>query len=115
MTTDLPLRDGDGKIKEPEINICWHGTDAKTAEIILRDGFKPYTHFAAHVEDALAFGGPFIFDVFFDAPAANWQFLNKEQIPPDRIRTLTQFWSKTLHGAPNFTRTEIEGDEPKSR
>src|SRR5258706_10476613 len=88
------------------INICWHGTDEKTAKIILREGFKPYTHFAAHIEDALAFGGPFVFDVIFDEPAPHWQFRPEEAIPPSRIRTLTQFWSKTVYGEPSFKRTE---------
>ena len=94
---------------EADINICWHGTNEEAAQIILREGFRPLTHFAAHVEDALAFGGPFVFDVLFDDPAPNWQFLNEDHIGPERIRTLTQFWSKTLYGAPNFTRTETDG------
>jgi hypothetical protein len=90
----------------PDINICWHGTDEETAQIILREGFKPHTHFAAHIEDALAFGGPFVFDVVFDKPAPHWQFRPEEAIPPSRIRCLTQFWSKTLHGETSFRRTE---------
>jgi hypothetical protein len=91
-----------------EVNICWHGTDEITAQVILRKGFKPHTHFAAHLEDALAMGGPFVFNVMFKEQAPNWQFLNKEHIGPDRIRTLTQFWSKTLHGEPTFGRTETD-------
>ena len=93
---------------KPETYICWHGTDEATAQIILREGFKPYTHFAAHMEDAIAFGGPFVFDVIFDEAPPNWQFRPPERIQPDRIRALTRFWSMTLFGESSFTRTEVD-------
>lgn len=41
--------------------IWFHGTSAQAAEEILRTGFRDGTYFAAHLEDALAFGGDFVF------------------------------------------------------
>jgi len=37
--------------------IAFHGTNKRGALAILKNGFAPYTHFAAHLEDSLEFGG----------------------------------------------------------
>ena len=100
-------------MSDDQIFICWHGTDEDTAKVILRDGFKPHTHFAAHLEDALCFGGPFIFDVVFKTEPKNWQFVTKEQIPPEAIRSLTQFRTITLSGPCSYTRSEWDESEPR--
>jgi hypothetical protein len=84
--------------------IAYHGTDRARADSILLKGFRPYTYFAAHLEDALAFGGPFVFEVWFRrAPAiANhsvWQFKVARTIPPRQIRSLTRYSTQHIHGA----------------
>lgn len=94
--------------KPTQMHICWHGTDEKAARSILKTGFRKDTHFAAHAEDALAMGGPFLFAVEFGNAAPNWQFLNTRRIPPSRIRCLTEFWSKTRFGENLFWKTEVE-------
>jgi hypothetical protein len=82
--------------------ICWHGTNYRSAMSIIKNGFRPDTHFAAHAEDALGFGGPYLFSVQFDREPKGWQFMNTDHIPPDRIVNLTVFDSCTLYGPPMF-------------
>ena len=82
--------------------IHWHGTWKEQADAILREGFAPNTHFAMHMEDALAFGGPFVFEVWFDFKSVDWQFVSDSVIPPDRIKSLTKFQSEVLHGQNDY-------------
>ena len=65
--------------------ICYHGTTAKAARKILSSGFWPYTWFASHLEDALGYGGPYVFDVAFEGEPPDWQFGVPEAIGPERI------------------------------
>lgn len=95
------------------MNICWHGTNEENARSIMKTGFKPWTHFAAHLEDAIAMGGPYVFAVRFRKPAPHWQFLNKRRIPPSQIRSLTEFWSETLYGEPEY-KSEVEPDDGRA-
>jgi len=55
--------------------ICFHGTDLVASQTILQTGrFAIKTWFAQHLEDALEFGGPYVFGVAFDDPPQSWQF-----------------------------------------
>ncbi|HJU28470.1 MAG TPA: hypothetical protein VJ718_04835, partial [Candidatus Binataceae bacterium] len=54
-------------------------------------GFLAGSHFARHLEDALAFGGRFVFEVAFERDPANWQFVEPERVPPDRIVSLRKY------------------------
>lgn len=65
--------------------ICFHGTNIEAVSAIRTKGFRPWTYFARHLEDAIAFGGPYVFDVVFDDPPEHWQFMNRETISPDLI------------------------------
>ena len=65
--------------------ICYHGTNAKAAKLILQSGFEPFTHFASHLENALGFGGSHIFDVAFEGEPPDWQFMVSTTIGPERI------------------------------
>lgn len=68
------------------MKICYHGTNEENAQSILKTGFRYGTWFAASLQDALAFGGPHVFQVVFDFDEApNWQFLVDGEIPTDRI------------------------------
>ncbi len=68
------------------VRLCWHGTDEAAAESIQREGFEPWTYFAAHLEDALAFGGPHIFTVAFEPlDFAGWQLRAPSRVPPECI------------------------------
>ena len=72
-------------------DIAFHGTNKKGALAILKSGFAPYIHFAQHLENALEFGGSWVFMVYFKEVPNNWQFLNKRRIPISRIKRLTQY------------------------
>ena len=73
------------------MRIAFHGTNKDRALEILKIGFAPHTHFAQHLEDALEFGGSWVFMVKFKEISDNWQFLNKRRILPSRIKRLTQY------------------------
>lgn len=61
--------------------ICYHGTNEGNAQSILKTGFRYGTWFAANLQDALAFGGPHVFEVVFDRIPQYWQFHVDEEIP----------------------------------
>jgi len=67
--------------------ICYHGTDERAAKAILKEGFKPDTWFARHLEDAIGYGGSHIFEVVFKVNGlpSNWQFHDLERVSVDRI------------------------------
>jgi hypothetical protein len=95
--------------KSDDVHLCWHGTQTiLIAEAIMREGFRPHTHFAAHLEDAIVMGGPFVFAVRFYEPAPHWQFRPREHISPERIVSLTRFATQRFHGETTFPRTEID-------
>jgi len=69
---------------------CYHGTNTKKkVQAIMRNGFKDGTYWARHMEDALEFGGKYIFEVMFDEYEINggWQFTSME-VAPDKIEKL---------------------------
>lgn len=78
------------------LHILYHGTDEKTADKILKEGFSKYTYFAKNMHNALRFGGKYVFEVVFEDNEAPiwfsgefcWQYRNKEVIPPERIVAL---------------------------
>lgn len=71
--------------------IVFHGTNKYAAVIIARDGFMAGTHFARHLEDALEFGGSWVFMVDIDDRKTAWQFVSNEYIPVSWIKRLTQY------------------------
>lgn len=73
------------------MTIKFHGTNKKGAMAILKSGFAPYTHFAAHLEDALEYGGSWVFMVKFKKVSENWQIVTKRRISSRRIYRLTQY------------------------
>lgn len=82
---------------------CFHGTNKKNADKILVEGFNPKTYFARHLEDALEFGGNYVFLVEFDekkfkngAPN-DWQFWIEERVMPDKIHRLTKYSTERIN------------------
>ena len=73
---------------------CYHGTNTKkNQQLIIKNGFKDGTYFARHMEDALEYGGEYIFTVYFDEYEINggWQF-TVDALGPEvisRINTIT--------------------------
>ena len=77
----------------------YHGTTKRNAEKILKTGFKKGTWFALHLEDALEFGGEYVFRVGFndDVSRYYWQFKTIEKIPiSDRVISLKKYDIKTI-------------------
>ena len=74
--------------------IVYHGTNAVSARRIMKEGFNPATYFAIHLEDALGYGGAWIFEVVVPShliPKENWQFILDTGILPEFIVRLTQY------------------------
>ena len=71
-----------------ENRIVFHGTNKKNAEAILENGFEPRTYFVLHLEDALEFGGEYIFSVVLDGGDKNWQPRPDKRIHKNKISRL---------------------------
>lgn len=70
------------------LKIWFHGTDEKSADQILKYGFRSCTYFAAHLEDAIEFGGEHILEVALDVEesrAKDWQIKYAEPVSPNAI------------------------------
>lgn len=77
--------------------IWYHGTTRKNAQAIKKTGFKAGSWFARHMEDAIAFGGPYVFSVqiTFDNPPMQWQVCCSNELPPSIIQDETIMLSKS--------------------
>ena len=77
-----------------EYVICFHGTDEISAAEIRREGFSEGTFFSKHLEDALEFGGPWVFGVCFDEDKLSpgcWKFRISNGKPCGDIVDLTHY------------------------
>ena len=86
---------------------CWHGTNQQNAEKIISEGFRVGTWFAHHLEDALMFGGNFVFKAEFVSDKFHpgdkgdeWQFHIAEAILPKNIVSLVEYTERTLFSRP---------------
>lgn len=82
------------------MQIVYHGTDEATAKKILKEGFKPGTFFAIHLEDSLGLGGNYIFEVAVESAAlpkpdkklgTDWEFIATDRVPPSQIVELKHY------------------------
>ena len=80
-----------------ENRIVFHGTDKKNAEAILENGFKKDTYFALHLEDALEFGGQYIFSVVLKCGDENWQPRLGRRIHKNKISRLIKINPKIVY------------------
>lgn len=95
--SDRPLLQG-------PLVIVYHGTDQQAAARIAKEGFRPGTYFARHLEDATGFGGEYIFEVAFPKGPADrlsrqkrgWQFVNPWVVPPSWIVAQTLYRSEPI-------------------
>lgn len=96
------------------MKIWFHGTNADAAESIRREGFRVGTWLARNLQDALAFGGPWVFEVALGgeriSPDAGWQIHTLEPIPPDRIVALTAFTQQVVFDNPGLRREVFESN-----
>ena len=75
--------------------IWWHGTtNKKKVNSILKNGFNEGTWFAEHLENALEFGGKYVFAVIISFPKKrtwDWQVCCSNRISSDRILWIEEF------------------------
>ena len=72
--------------------IWFHGTkDTETALKILRNGFREGTWFAAHLEDAIEFGGEFVFYVDAQFQTRKWQVCSANSVTKTAILKVVKF------------------------
>ena len=82
----------------------------------MENGFKPWTWYAAHLEDALGYGGSYLFEVAVPKCfGRKWQVHYSKAIPASRIVSLTIFsaeecWNNPLlrHNIEMANMTEYE-------
>lgn len=78
------------------MKIWFHGTDREALDKIVMEGFRAGTWFSEHLEDALEFGGRFVFEVALDREPVkdgNWQMCVADAIPLDAIVSITSYHS----------------------
>jgi hypothetical protein len=73
--------------------IVFHGAkDEQAASDIWRYGFKEGTYFARHLEDALEFGGEWVFAVALEDPVPDhWQIHTNIVIPREQVVWLRRY------------------------
>ena len=81
--------------------IVYHGTDRKSARSIRESWFREGTWFARHLEDALGFGGSYVFEVVMESSrlpshVGGWQFMTAEAVPITQIQALRVYKQKVL-------------------
>jgi hypothetical protein len=100
--SSIPL----SKAKSTEQELWFHGTIEEHVATIERDWFCEGTWFAAHMEDAVKFGGPIVFSVKVRFPKErvyDWQVCCANAIPPAAI-----VWRS------NVTVVNTKPEEPQS-
>ena len=82
-----------------KLKIYYHGTTYENSKNILNNGFNEGTYFAVHLEDAIGYGGCYVFEVALEEISDDcWQFISTHVIPASRIVRLTEYMpSKILY------------------
>lgn len=80
-------------MSKKKLCICCHGTNKENAENILKNGFRAWTYFAQHLEDALGYGGSYVFEVCFETKkvSKHWQFMIRKRYSPKKIVSLKYY------------------------
>ncbi len=78
--------------------VVFHGTsNLKKVKGILKKGFNPNTYFGLHLEDALEFGGQYIFYVILKCDEKNWQPRPTKKVSANRITRLISINPKEIY------------------
>lgn len=70
-------------------SVWFHGTNKHNSVLIRKNGFRTGTWFARHMEDAIEFGGPYVFYVNVTFPGYKpykWQVCSSNKIPAKSIK-----------------------------
>jgi hypothetical protein len=79
--------------------IWYHGTSKKNAKLILKTGFKKETWFARNLQDAIAYGGSYVFEVMLDIDETDkesWQICHENKVKIKYIISLTHYYIQIL-------------------
>lgn len=96
--------------------IWFHGTNEANVQPILAEGFKEGTYFARDIHDALAFGGPFIFEVIVDFGSLSkddWQVCAANRIGQEQIVGVAEYF--VVAGAVTATKAKTLMDMSEKR
>jgi hypothetical protein len=86
------------------MRIWFHGTNRAASQAIIEQGFREESWFAESLEDAIEFGGEYVFEVAFDympVIPGNWQMRVSEAVPVECIVRLTKYNPKILADYPD--------------
>lgn len=99
--------------------ICYHGTNKENMESIRENGFNPWTYFGKHLEEAVWYGGEYIFEVLFSEDDHHlpdfwkdpdkWQFICHERVLPDKIVGIHHILRKELYNNSELRKQIEEG------
>jgi len=96
------------QLRSKLLHILYHGTTKKTAAIIMKEGFKPWTYFAKNLSEAINYGRgkkyTYVFAVVMEHKLApeffegwlKWQIMNHDHIPVTKILNLRKFSRKVI-------------------
>src|SRR5882757_6624388 len=99
------------------MRIWFHGTERDAAQKISEFGFSAGSWFAEHLEDAIEFGGPYVFEVALaQKPVVdgNWQMKIADPVEARSIVRLTHHSSAVLEDHPERRTAVFEASEGKS-
>lgn len=71
--------------------IWYHGTNEENAERILINGFKEGTFFAKHLEDAVGYGGEYVFEVYLTTSCEYWEYVSDDIVSTENIVGLKKY------------------------
>jgi hypothetical protein len=90
------------------MKIWFHGTHEANAQRIMINGFNAGTFFAAHLEDAIAFGGPHVFEVALNRREDCWQIVVADRVPQEQIVAYQIFTRSVAYDNPELRKAVLE-------
>lgn len=87
------------------MKIWFHGTNRQASQVISESGFAPSCWFARNLEDALEFGGEYVFEValpYEPVIDGNWQMCVGPAVSTEAIVSLTKYEQSKLMDNPEL-------------
>jgi hypothetical protein len=80
------------------MRIWYHGTTEENAAAIMKTGFRENTYFASGLQDAISYGGHYVFEAAINfGEKEPWQIKTANEIPPDWIISLRRYEVHVIH------------------
>jgi len=87
------------------MRIWFHGTDRFASQAISEQGFRAGSWFAKSLQDAIEFGGEYVFEVALDYRPihdGNWQMCISDEVPASAIVALIRYKITKLMDRPEM-------------